>query len=51
MNLPHSPICAELRSKKYFFLKSAPAESKDVLDATSRVSARSAHPPATPHDT
>jgi hypothetical protein len=27
-----SPICAELRSKKYFFLQSAPMQSSDVVD-------------------
>ena len=34
MNAPKSPICAELRSKKYYFLESAPVESEDVLDAS-----------------
>ena len=29
-----SPICAELRSKKYFFLERAPLESAEVLDAS-----------------
>ncbi len=30
----NSPICAELRSKKYFFLQQPPQESRDVLDAS-----------------
>ena len=29
-----SPICAELRSKKYYFLSRAPLESSEVLDAS-----------------
>jgi hypothetical protein len=32
MNPPRSPICAELRSKKYYFLQSAPMAAEDVLD-------------------
>ncbi|MFM7298058.1 MAG: hypothetical protein ACKO4Q_12665 [Planctomycetota bacterium] len=27
-----SPICAEIRSKKYFFLQSAPMQASDVVD-------------------
>jgi hypothetical protein len=29
-----SPICAELRSKKYYFLERAPMSSEEVLDAS-----------------
>ena len=29
-----SPICAALRSKKYYFLSRAPLESAEVLDAS-----------------
>jgi hypothetical protein len=29
-----SPICADLRSKRYFFLQAPPMESSDVLDAS-----------------
>ena len=31
---PDSPICAALRSKKYYFLESAPMQPSDVLDAS-----------------
>ena len=29
-----SPICADVRSKKYFFLQAAPMRSEDLLDAS-----------------
>jgi hypothetical protein len=29
-----SPICADLRSKKYYFLQAPPMTSEDVLDAS-----------------
>ena len=32
MARPDSPICAELRSKKYFFLERAPMSAAKILD-------------------
>lgn len=32
--LPQSPFCADLRSKKYFFLQGPPMQASDMLDAS-----------------
>lgn len=32
--VPQSPLCRELRSKKYFYLESMPLAATDILDLT-----------------
>ena len=34
MSEHEDPICAELRSKKYYFLQQAPTRASEVLDAS-----------------